>query len=105
MKTNAAFVLLAFALIYSPTSHADTFGTGGNQFDIEFVPIGNPGNAADTTGDPNPGGKVDYAYRMGKFEISEDMIDKANNEGGLGITHNGRGANKPASRRRSLSTG
>jgi formylglycine-generating enzyme required for sulfatase activity len=96
MKTNAAFVLLAFALIYSPTSHADTFGTGGNQFDIEFVPIGNPGNAADTTGNPNPAGKVEYAYRMGKFEISEDMIDKANNEGGLGITHNGRGADKPA---------
>lgn len=33
---------------------------------------------------------------MGKFEISEDMINKANTLGGLGITHNNRGANKPA---------
>jgi hypothetical protein len=27
-----------------------SFGTGGNQFQIEFVTIGNPNNAADTTG-------------------------------------------------------
>jgi formylglycine-generating enzyme required for sulfatase activity len=75
---------------------ADTFGGGANTFDIEFVTIGNPGNAADTTGDPNSAGKVDYAYRMGKFEISEQIIDKANAEGGLGITRTTRGADKPA---------
>jgi len=27
-----------------------TFGSGTNQFNMEFVKIGNPGNAADTTG-------------------------------------------------------
>jgi len=32
---------------------ADTFGSGENQFIIEFVPVGNPGNPADTTGQPN----------------------------------------------------
>ena len=37
-----------------------------------------------------------YSYRMGKFEISEQMIDKANAEGGLGITKDTRGLNKPA---------
>ena len=33
---------------------------------------------------------------MGKFEISEQMIDKANTLGGLGITKDTRGADKPA---------
>ena len=67
-----------------------------NTFDIEFVTIGNPGNAADTTGNPNPAGSVPYTYRMGKFEISEQMIDKANALGGLGITKDTRGPDKPA---------
>ena len=64
----------------------DTFGTGSNQFTMTFVPIGNPGNAADTTGDPNPAGSVAYNYNMGKYEVSRDMIIKANAEGNLGIT-------------------
>lgn len=102
MKTTAALILLTFSLLYAPTSHADTFGSGANQFDIEFVNIGNPGNTADMTGDPGPAGSVDYAYRMGKFEISRDMITKANNEGGLGITmadmssFGGNGTDRPA---------
>ena len=41
---------------------ADTFGTGGNEFTIDFVAIGNPGNAADTTGY----GAVPYNYRWGR---------------------------------------
>jgi hypothetical protein len=48
---------------------ADTFGSGANQFDIDFVPIGNPGNPADTTGGPNPAGSVPYGYRMGTYEV------------------------------------
>ena len=74
----------------------DEFGGGINTFYIEFVTIGDPGNPADTTGAPNPAGTVGCTFRMGKFEISEDMIDKANAEGGLGITKDARGANKPA---------
>jgi formylglycine-generating enzyme len=75
---------------------ADTFGSGANTFNIDFVTIGNPGNAADTTGNPNPAGKVLYAFRVGKFEISEQMIDKANTLGGLGITKDTRSADQPA---------
>ncbi|KKK48920.1 hypothetical protein LCGC14_3140280, partial [marine sediment metagenome] len=67
-------------------ARADTFGTGGNQFTIDFVDIGNPNNTADDTGSPNPAGTVPYVYRMGKYEISRDMITKANTEGSLGIT-------------------
>lgn len=43
---------------------ADMFGSGANTFDIEFVRIGNPGNAGDTTGRPNSAGSVPYTYRM-----------------------------------------
>jgi len=96
MKTTAPLILLVFALLYVPTAHADTFGSGDNTFNIDFVTIGNPGNADDTDGEPDPAGKVEYAYRIGKFEISEDMIDKANTVGTLQITQNDRGANKPA---------
>jgi hypothetical protein len=55
-----------------------TFGSGANQFTMDFVSIGNPGNTADTTGSPNPAGSVGYTYDIGKFEVSEDMITKYN---------------------------
>jgi len=78
------------------SSLATRFGGGANTFNIDFVTIGNPGNAADTTGSPNPAGSVAQAYRIGQFEISEQMIDKANTPGGLGITKDTRGTDKPA---------
>ena len=59
---------------------ADTFGTGGNTFTIDFVTIGDPGNPADTTGY----GAVPYTYQMGKYEVSQDMMAKANNPGTSG---------------------
>jgi formylglycine-generating enzyme required for sulfatase activity len=73
-----------------------TFGTGSNQFQMEFVTIGNAGNAADTTGSPNPAGAVAYEYGIGKFEVSEDMIDKFNASQSLQITKDTRGTAKPA---------
>jgi formylglycine-generating enzyme required for sulfatase activity len=95
MKPCTAFVFVSLSLLSVPLAKADTFGVL-NPFDIAFVTIGNPGNPADTTGTPNPVGKVDYSYRIGQLEISEAMINSANLNGGLGITHNNRGANKPA---------
>jgi len=53
---------------------ADTFGSGANAFDIEFVTIGNPGNLP-------------------------DAIDKANALGGLGITKGTRGPDTACSRK------
>ncbi|NBS50685.1 MAG: LamG domain-containing protein, partial [Verrucomicrobia bacterium] len=64
----------------------ETFGNGTNGFSLEFVRVGNAGNIADTKGQPNPAGAVSYNYRMGKHEISREMITKANELGGLGIT-------------------
>jgi formylglycine-generating enzyme required for sulfatase activity len=69
---------------------------------MEFVTIGNPNNAADTTGAPNPAGSVAYTYNLGKHEVSRDMITKANAAGSLGITlydmssYGGNGVNRPA---------
>ncbi len=73
-----------------------SFGSNANTFQMEFVTIGNPGNAADTTGNPNPAGAVGYTYGIGKFEVSEDMITKFNASQSLQITTTSRGANKPA---------
>jgi formylglycine-generating enzyme len=95
MKAALAFAVLLVAVL-SQRTLGDTFGGGANAFDIEFVTISNPGNPADTTGDPNAAGSVPYSYRMGKFEISEQLIDKANALGGLGITKDTRGPDKPA---------
>ena len=71
-----AGVLCVFVvnLTIQQCAHADTFGGGANTFQIDFVTIGNPGNAADTTGAPNPAGAVGYNYNMGKFEVSDGDI-------------------------------
>jgi len=88
----------------------EQFGSGANAFTMEFVTIGNPGNVADTTGgsypiiyrSPNPFGSVANAYNLGKYEVSRDMIDKANSAGSLDITmsdmtsYGGNGMNRPA---------
>lgn len=79
-----------------------SFGSGANQFSMEFVTIGNPNNAADTTGAPNPAGAVGYEYGIGKFEVSEDMIKKFNASQSFQISladltaWGGNGPNKPA---------
>jgi formylglycine-generating enzyme required for sulfatase activity len=80
----------------------ESFGSGDNAFTMDFVTIGNPNNAADTTGNPNPAGSVAYTYNLGKYEVSRVQIDKANSAGSLGITlmdmtnYGGNGVNKPA---------
>lgn len=65
---------------------------------MEFVQIGNPGNAADTTGF----GSVGYVFNIGKYEISRDMVEKVNASAVLELTlydmmsFGGNGANRPA---------
>ena len=98
-------ILSVVALGYqaaSAQSLLETFGSGSDQFEMEFVTIGNPNNPADTTGSPNPVGSVAYTYNLGKYEVSRDQIDKANAAGSLGITmfdmtnYGGNGLLKPA---------
>ncbi len=97
----AAGALATVASMAAPSYAAVvSFGSGGNTFNMDFVTIGNPGNAADNTGAPNPAGAVGYTYEIGKFEVSEDMITKYNANFGtannLVITKDNRGPNKPA---------
>jgi sulfatase modifying factor 1 len=101
MKRLLCGMLAVSALPMVSLCRADMFGSGANSFEIAFVTIGDPGNPPDTTGDPNPAGSVSYTYRIGKYEISEQMIDKANAQSAaagnpLGITIDSRGPDKPA---------
>ena len=98
MRIISVLVSLA-AACSCQTTQAGTVSFGS--FSMEFVEIGSPGNADDTTGSPNPAGKVDYTYQMGKFEVSEDMITKYNANFGTAnslVITNGptRGIDKPA---------
>lgn len=96
MKQIFAVAFLPLAFGSAQFAVADTFGSGANTFAIEFATIGNPNNGADTSGNPNPAGSVPYSFQMGKFEISERMIESANALGGLAITKTARGPDKPA---------
>jgi formylglycine-generating enzyme required for sulfatase activity len=83
----------------SAVSLLETFGSGANAFTMEFVTIGNPNNAADTTGSPNPAGSVAYTYNIGKYEVSRDMITRANLAGITMLnmsSFGGNGVNRPA---------
>lgn len=83
-KLNSVLIALALALGHQTASAGsllETFGSGANQFSMEFVTIGNPNNAADTTGAPNPAGSVAYTYNLAKYEVSRGMTTKANRTG------------------------
>ena len=54
----------------------DTIADGA--FNIEFVPIGSPGNMPDDTGY----GAVGYVYRISKHEVSRDMVNIYNSLSG-----------------------
>ena len=110
MKTLLTRLVLGVCSILTLGNHCQaavvSFGSDTNQFNMEFVTIGNPFNTADTTGAPNPAGSVGYSFGMGKYEVSRAVITKYNaNFGaanGLEITLNSMdylgtiGVNKPA---------
>jgi len=77
MKTNSLslFILLLATALFSLAgrAQADTFGVTGTQFTINFVPIGNAGNANDTTGY----GGVSYNYNMAVTDVSQTMLADA----------------------------
>ena len=101
IKKAILFVSMAGAALNAQVI-TQNFGSGANAFTMEFVTIGNPNNAADTTGAPNPAGSVGYIYNLGKYEVSRGQLEKANAAGSLGITmsdmsgYGGNGLLKPA---------
>lgn len=79
---------LASTTLGLTSAQADTFGTGPNTFTIDFVIIGNPGNADDINNPwPNSGdggtpyGGVGYIYGMGVTEVPQLWVDHAINLG------------------------
>jgi hypothetical protein len=82
MKTALRIAMVGAVLGLVQGVYADSFGSGDYQFEISFVEVGNAGNAADTTGY----GGVASTFAIGQFEVSRDMITKANAEGGLAIS-------------------
>ena len=95
--TASAAVLCAFLV---PSAHADVFGNWLNRFTLEFVTIGNAGNADDAGAGggsySTPYGGVSYGYRMGTYEISQDAITKATNLGMTNVRAGVGGGSKPA---------
>ena len=77
MKHSKIFfgVLGGLALLSSGVNAQilDTFGSGANQFSLNFVTVGNPGNANDTTGY----GGVSYNYNIGVYDISQTQLSQA----------------------------
>ena len=87
-----AVLFAAVTLSIQPSAQADTFGTSGNEFTINFVNIGNTDNAADTTSY----GAVPYEYRAGVDEISQNDIAKATASGMANVTAGAWTGNRPA---------
>jgi sulfatase modifying factor 1 len=85
MKNTILSTLVVVGLIADASAQiysTDTFGTGAYRFTLDFMTIGNPGNAADTTGY----GSVGYTYRIGTYAISQNQIDKATASGLANVT-------------------
>ncbi|MEM8954045.1 MAG: SUMF1/EgtB/PvdO family nonheme iron enzyme [Verrucomicrobiota bacterium] len=88
-------LVLSFGLVGVARGVNVTFGSGVNEFVMAFVEVGDAGNGDDDMYE-SPFGGTGYEYGIGKYEVSEDAVTKANGEGGLGITQSSRGANRPA---------
>ena len=102
-KTSRSILTASAAILCALTvtsAFADTFGSGGNAFTIDFVNIGNAGNADDAGAGggiySGPYGGVNYAYRMGTFEISQDQITKATAGGLASVVAGAHTGNEPA---------
>jgi formylglycine-generating enzyme required for sulfatase activity len=74
MLRRCAKVLVVLASVLAAgTAQADVFNMPAGQTSLQFVTVGNPGNAADTAvmGDGTSGyGSVPYTYRMGEYDVT-----------------------------------
>ena len=66
-------VVLIISTMLTTISVADNFGSGVNEFEIDFALMGNAGNTADTGGY----GDVAYNYKIGKYEVTVEQFSKA----------------------------
>jgi sulfatase modifying factor 1 len=91
ISTICALGLVTCVLSAQQTSQ--TFGSGANQFTIDFTTVGNPGSAADpTTGY----GYVPYTFSIGTYSISQNQVDAATSNGLQGVTAGAWSGDQPA---------
>jgi len=64
------FAMLLGALLASGAARADVFHMDPGLTSLEMVPVGNPGNAADTRYATPGYGAVAYEYQIGKYEVT-----------------------------------
>ena len=70
MRTKATIGAVAVLLLAVGAARGDVFSMADpNLKNLEFVTVGNPGNAADITGY----GAVPYTYRMGTYDVTAAM--------------------------------
>jgi formylglycine-generating enzyme len=70
MATSTLTALAVVTGAVSTTARADVFNMPAGYTSLEFVSVGDAGNAADTRFTTPGYGSVAYAYRIGKFEIT-----------------------------------
>lgn len=88
---SLAWIVVAMAA--HTQARADVFGSGTNSFSLDFVAVGDIGNANSTT---YPYGAVPYEYRMGTYEISQSNVDKAKAGGLTNVVSGTWTGNRPA---------
>jgi formylglycine-generating enzyme len=90
MKKPILSLLAAVGLIGSAAAQfvpTETFGSGANQFSLDFTFVGNPGNAVDTNGY----GSVGYDYAIGTYSISQNQLKAAETIAGVSFGSGGGG--------------
>jgi formylglycine-generating enzyme required for sulfatase activity len=65
-----AFAVVAALLCFASAVQADVFNMGPGYTNLETVPVGDAGNVPDTRHDAAGYGRVDYDYRIGKYEVT-----------------------------------
>lgn len=76
-KKVVCLSVICLLLSFLTAANADVFNIPSGLTNLEFVPVGNPGNAGELSGLGAGGqganricGAVNYSYQMGKFEIT-----------------------------------
>ncbi len=97
---NIGITLAGVLALIGVSAKADTFGSGANTFTINFVNIGNAGNADDAGAGggvySSPFGGVSYTFRMGVTEAAQDWITKATHLGLTNVTAGTWAGSQPA---------
>ena len=66
-----ALCVTVFVLGFDAAAQAESITRGTTTINMDFVTIGNPGNANDSHGDGY--GAVDYMYNIGKYEVTQNQ--------------------------------